>query len=81
MADSDNPTSGQGLRWKRVLLKLSGEAFAAEFGKDAARDGEVRTGLNYATIRSIATEVVAAHSAGRRYAAHSRHYLLRDKAR
>jgi uridylate kinase len=56
------------LRWRRVLLKLSGEAFAAEHGptlepKQAA-GAEPRVGLNYATIRAIASEVVSAHHAG-----------------
>ena len=59
--DGDNSS---GLRWKRVLLKLSGEAFAAEFGEESTSTGEVRTGLNYSTIRAIATEIVSAHSAG-----------------
>ncbi|HLK58671.1 MAG TPA: UMP kinase [Chthonomonadaceae bacterium] len=56
------------LCWKRVLLKLSGEAFAAEHGpsQQPAREvgSEPRIGLNYATIRAIASEVVAAHQAG-----------------
>lgn len=55
-----------GLRWERVLLKLSGEAFAAEPGltaQEQAGSGP-RTGLNYGTIRAIAGEVVAAHNAG-----------------
>jgi len=56
------------LRWRRVLLKLSGEAFAAEQGLTAeqahAASREPRVGLNYPTIRSIASEVVSAHRAG-----------------
>jgi uridylate kinase len=56
------------LKWQRVLLKLSGEAFAAEHGPGAQEKQEVgsspRVGLNYGTIRAIATEVVAAHNAG-----------------
>jgi len=56
------------LKWHRVLLKLSGEAFAAEHGAGTAEKQEVgtspRVGLNYGAIRAIATEVVAAHSAG-----------------
>jgi uridylate kinase len=51
------------LRWRRVLLKLSGEAFAAEQGA-VAGGGEPRVGLNYATIRAIASEIVSAHHAG-----------------
>ncbi len=50
------------IRWNRVLLKLSGEAFAADHTSSPS-DGP-RAGLNYATIRSIATEIVAAHSTG-----------------
>jgi len=56
------------LKWERVLLKLSGEAFAAEHSPDAAERQEAgtspRVGLNYGTISAIATEVVAAHTAG-----------------
>jgi uridylate kinase len=56
------------LRWRRVLLKLSGEAFAAEHGPSEqpkhAVGTEPRVGLNYATIRGIASEVVSAHHAG-----------------
>ena len=53
-------------RWKRVLLKLSGEAFAADPNTSAelTPKGEPRVGLNYTTIRSIATEVVSAYNAG-----------------
>lgn len=61
-------TSSRRLRWRRVLLKLSGESFAAEHGLSAQTRQEMgtepRVGLNYATIRAIATEVVAAHHAG-----------------
>ena len=56
------------LRWKRVLLKLSGEAFAAEHGAAAIASREMgsepRVGLNYGTIRAIASEVVLAHQSG-----------------
>jgi len=55
------------LRWRRVLLKLSGEAFAADHGPGSAPAevaAEPRVGLNYATIRAIASEVVSAHHAG-----------------
>ncbi len=51
-----------GVRWNRVLLKLSGEAFAVDHSSSAA--DTPRAGLNYATIRSIATEIVAAHATG-----------------
>ena len=53
------------LRWRRVLLKLSGEAFAADHGPAiapaSAVGAEPRVGLNYSTIRAIASEVVSAH--------------------
>ena len=55
------------VRWKRVLLKLSGEAFAAEHGvnvETAPSGSGPRVGLNYSTIRSIAAEVVQAYNAG-----------------
>lgn len=56
------------LRWRRVLLKLSGEAFAADHGPSAQPRHDVgtepRVGLNYATIRAIASEVVTAHHSG-----------------
>lgn len=56
------------LKWNRVLLKLSGEAFAAEHGPSSepavVTSGEPRVGLNYRTIRAIATEVVEAYNAG-----------------
>jgi uridylate kinase len=59
------PETSKRLVWRRVLLKLSGEAFAAEHGLVAREMGsEPRVGLNYATIRTIASEVVAAHHAG-----------------
>jgi len=58
----------EGLRWSRVLLKLSGEAFAAEHGPTARENREPgttpRVGLNYGTIRAIATEIVEAHHTG-----------------
>jgi uridylate kinase len=55
----------QNLRWKRVLLKLSGEAFAADPDSPEPPPGsEPRVGLNYATIRSISAEVAAAHKIG-----------------
>ncbi len=66
-AGAEASASGR-LRWKRVLLKLSGEAFAADHGPGAIVDREAnkepRVGLNYATIRAIASEVVYAHQAG-----------------
>ena len=56
------------LRWQRVLLKLSGEAFAAEHGPTARAAQEIgtepRVGLNYATIRAIASEIATAHRSG-----------------
>ena len=53
------------LRWRRVLLKLSGEAFAGEPGHASTQPGsESRVGLSYPTIRNIASEVVSAHHAG-----------------
>jgi uridylate kinase len=56
------------LKWQRVLLKLSGEAFAADHGPGSQPQTEPgsgpRVGLNYGTIRAIAREVVAAHRAG-----------------
>lgn len=56
------------LRWKRILLKLSGEAFAAELGAEAianrGKSKEPQVGLNYHTIRSIAAEVATAYNAG-----------------
>jgi uridylate kinase len=60
---SSHAGDGRKLRWPRVLLKLSGEAFAADpHAKESS--SEPRAGLNYITIRAIATEVVAAHSEG-----------------
>jgi len=41
-------------RWQRVLLKLSGEAFAGERG----------TGLDYSVIGSLAQQIVDAHQLG-----------------
>ncbi|MER3472791.1 MAG: UMP kinase [Armatimonadota bacterium] len=41
-------------RWQRVLLKLSGEAFA----------GERKTGLDYAVISSLAQQIVDAYQLG-----------------
>ncbi|NSW77406.1 MAG: UMP kinase [Chthonomonadetes bacterium] len=41
-------------RWQRVLLKLSGEAFA----------GERKSGLDYAVISSLAQQIVDAHQLG-----------------
>jgi uridylate kinase len=57
---------GRKLRWPRVLLKLSGEAFAADPHAESTseRSGEPKVGLNYFTIRAIATEVVSAHHEG-----------------
>lgn len=43
-----------GPRWKRVLLKLSGEAFA----------GQREFGLDPATVKAIAREVASASAAG-----------------
>ncbi len=67
-ASAAEPPRTSGLRWKRVLLKLSGEAFAAEHGvsENAGREMSTtpRVGLNYGTIRAIAAEVVQAHHAG-----------------
>jgi uridylate kinase len=63
-AEASAPT----LKYRRILLKLSGEAFAAEHGSVAlenrALGTEPRVGLNYATIRAIATEVAVAHKTG-----------------
>ena len=70
---SETGEAGQtNLRWQRVLLKLSGEAFAAEHNPDQTEGAEPkremgaapRVGLNYGTIRAIAGEVVQAHQAG-----------------
>ncbi len=67
-APAPAPEASKRLVWRRVLLKLSGEAFAAEHGPTARATQEMgtdpRVGLNYATIRVIASEVVAAHHAG-----------------
>lgn len=61
-------TASRHLRWRRVLLKLSGESFAAEHGLSPQSPQEMgtepRVGLNYATIRAIASEIAAAHHAG-----------------
>ncbi len=54
--------SAPNVRWNRVLLKLSGEAFAVDH--TSSPTDAPRAGLNYATIRSIATEIVAAHATG-----------------
>jgi uridylate kinase len=62
--DSPVPPADRSLRWRRVLLKLSGEAFAAESGEQKPRAAEQRAGLNYSTIRVIASEVAAAHHSG-----------------
>ncbi len=54
-----------GLKWRRVLLKLSGEAFAADPDSPEPPPGsDPRVGLNYTTIRNISAEVAAAHHAG-----------------
>ncbi len=50
----DNAAQPPNLRWRRVLLKLSGEAFA----------GDQHVGLNYDVIGRIAAEVVEAVKAG-----------------
>jgi len=68
LADAVPSVLDRRLRWRRVLLKLSGEAFAAEHGPGGPAQTEAgaepRVGLNYATIRGIASEVVAAHHSG-----------------
>ncbi len=52
---SDSPQSDdQGLRWKRVLLKLSGEAFAGGQG----------VGIDAPTVRRIAEEIRAVSELG-----------------
>lgn len=52
---SDSPQSDdQGLRWKRVLLKLSGEAFAGGQG----------VGIDAPTVRRIAEEIHAVSELG-----------------
>lgn len=50
----DNAAQTPNLRWRRVLLKLSGESFA----------GEQHVGLNYDVISRIAGEVVEAAKLG-----------------
>jgi uridylate kinase len=66
MASSESAVGEHhGLRWRRVLLKLSGEAFAADpDNPDPPADSEPRVGLNYAMIRAISSEVAAAQKAG-----------------
>ena len=68
MAAPTDPAPSGRLRWRRVLLKLSGEAFAGEHGPAPRPSPEIgtepRVGLNYATIRAIAVEIAAAHKAG-----------------
>ncbi|MCS6775468.1 MAG: UMP kinase [Chloroherpetonaceae bacterium] len=66
VAESGGAPSAHRLRWQRILLKLSGEAFAADHDPAISErtQGEPRVGLNYRTIRAIATEVVAAHREG-----------------
>lgn len=64
---ADSVSNPSRLKWKRILLKLSGEAFAADnvvSDSSPAPPFEKRVGLNYSTIREIAHEVVAAHQAG-----------------
>lgn len=64
-AEVGHPPVSPHLRYRRVLLKLSGEAFAAERGGlSAGPAGEPRIGLNFGTIRAIAGEVSAAHKQG-----------------
>ncbi len=48
------PTDASGLRWKRILLKLSGEAFAGEKG----------FGIDGAIVSRIADDIIAAHESG-----------------
>jgi len=50
----ENDQPGEGLRWKRVLLKLSGEAFAGGQG----------SGIDPPTVRRIAEEIVSILSLG-----------------
>ncbi len=52
MADTDSPARR---KWSRVLLKLSGEAFAG--------DGEQGV-IDYGAVAAIASEVVALHRSG-----------------
>jgi uridylate kinase len=44
----DETTSNPGIRWRRVLLKLSGEAFAGEFG----------LGIDGVVVQRLAREIV-----------------------
>ncbi len=64
--DRPDRDCGATLRWRRVLLKLSGEAFAADCDSlpDRSGNAEPRSGLNHTTIRSIAREVAAAAHLG-----------------
>lgn len=55
------PPSSSNRRWNRILLKLSGEAFASDLSQPG--DG-THVGLNYSTIRAIASEIVAVHQLG-----------------
>ena len=50
----DGENAGQDLRWKRVLLKVSGEAFAGGQG----------SGLEAPTVRSIAEEIAGVAALG-----------------
>ncbi|MDE2127448.1 MAG: UMP kinase [Armatimonadetes bacterium] len=52
------------MRWQRVLLKLSGEAFAQDATQESPPDDNPRAGLNFGTISRIAREIAEAHSAG-----------------
>lgn len=65
-AQSTQAGEGSRLRFRRVLLKLSGEAFAGEYGVDVHRENgkEPQVGMNFATIRAIANEVAVAHHSG-----------------
>ncbi len=67
-SDSEGRSETAPLRWKRILLKLSGEAFAAEHGvaaiENRGKSKEPQVGLNYHTIRAIASEVALAYNAG-----------------
>ncbi len=67
-SDSTGQNTTAPLRYKRILLKLSGEAFAAEHGavaiENRGKSKEPQVGLNYHTIRAIAHEVALAYQAG-----------------
>ena len=55
MTDSQTALPGQGsTRWKRVLLKLSGESFA----------GNQRFGISYETVASVAEDIKSVRELG-----------------